>query len=106
MVLHFQPSFRPQNALEPSHTQDDFFVHATRVAQVQVDYFEWDKGEALLGKTWRLATVAKDYVVDGRRKENALWRTWFQQRLGLQKIDPSVIEWYVFPSVSPVTTSL
>jgi len=95
MVLHFQPAFRPRNALEPSHTQDDFFVHATRVAQVQVDYFEWDKGEALLGNTWRLATVAKDYVVDGRRKENALWRTWFQQRLGLKKIDPSVIAWFV-----------
>lgn len=106
MVLQFQTSFRPRNALEPNHTQDDFFLHATRVAQLQVDYFEWDKGEALLGKTWRLATVAKDYVVDGRRKENALWRTWFQQRLGLKKVDPSAIQWFVLSSVSPVAASL
>lgn len=99
MVLQFQTSCRPYNGVQPNHTQDDFFIHATRVAQVQVDYFEWDKCEAILSKTWRLATSAKDYVVDGRRKENVLWRTWFQQRLGLKKIDPSVIEWFVLPSI-------
>ncbi|KAG8801232.1 hypothetical protein FRC17_006695 [Serendipita sp. 399] len=44
-------------------------------------------------RTWRLATIGKDHLIDGRRFENALWRLWAQQRLGINRIQGLDYDW-------------
>ncbi|KAG8819688.1 hypothetical protein FRC19_009610 [Serendipita sp. 401] len=44
-------------------------------------------------RTWRLATIGRNHLVDGRRFENALWRLWAQQRLGIKRIKGLDYDW-------------
>jgi hypothetical protein len=81
----------------PGKARDDSSIRATELAQTQTDYLDCDGGidEAFVGRTWRLVIACKDTVSQARRKENALWRLWFQRKMGLGKLDPSSINWYV-----------
>lgn len=75
--------------------RDDSSILATHLAQTQTDYLDcdWEIDEAFVGRTWRLVIACKDTVSQSRRKENALWRLWFQRKMGLGKLDPSSINW-------------
>jgi Fungal protein of unknown function (DUF1752) len=77
--------------------RDDSSINATELAQTQTDYLDcgWEIDEAFVGRTWRLVIACKDTLSQARRKENALWRLWFQRKMGLGKLDPSSINWYV-----------
>ena len=79
----------------PGKARDDSSIHATHLAQNQTDYLDcdWEIDEAFVGRTWRLVIACKDTVSQSRRKENALWRLWFQRKMGLGKLDPSSINW-------------
>lgn len=75
--------------------RDDSSIRATKLAQTQTDYLDCDYeiDEAFVGRTWRLVIACKDTVTQARRKENALWRLWFQRKMGLDRLDPSSINW-------------
>ena len=75
--------------------RDDSSIHTTELAQTQTDYLDCDCeiDEAFVGRTWRLVIACRDTVSQSRRKENALWRLWFQRKMGLDKLDPSSINW-------------
>lgn len=75
--------------------RDDSSIRATQLAQTQTDYLDCDCeiDEAFVGRTWRLVIACKDTVTQARRKENALWRLWFQRKMGLDRLDPSSINW-------------
>ncbi|CCA73147.1 hypothetical protein PIIN_07101 [Serendipita indica DSM 11827] len=76
--------------------QDDVHLRAPIIlAPTQINpLVEADQLDTeLTSKTWRLATTGKDRLVDGRRYENALWRLWAQQRLGIRRIDGSDFDW-------------
>lgn len=84
--------------------KDDTYCHAPVVlADHQVNPLIEVLDRECTARTWRLATVGKEALVNGRRLENALWRLWAQQRLGVQRVRGIQIDWYVnYHMESPV----
>jgi hypothetical protein len=73
---------------------DDNYIRAPVIlASQQINPLTTSLNAEYTSRTWRLATVGKDMLVDGRRLENALWRAWAQQRMGLRRLDNMEIDW-------------
>ncbi|KIM23700.1 hypothetical protein M408DRAFT_332191 [Serendipita vermifera MAFF 305830] len=75
------------------HSQDDLYLRGpVLLAKTQVNPLTAKLASDFIAKTWRLATVGKDDLVQGARFENALWRLWRQEMLGLKKTTTSGID--------------
>jgi hypothetical protein len=93
MSLSYVNSRSPAHS-GPRRALDDNYIRAPVIlAAEQVNPLTTSLNAEYTSRTWRLATVGKDILVDGRRLENALWRVWAQQRLGLRRLDDMEIDW-------------
>lgn len=78
----------------PRKALDDNYIRAPIVlAPEQVNPLTTTMNAEYTSRTWRLATVGKNKLVEGHRLENALWRVWAQQRLGLRRVEDMGIDW-------------
>ena len=95
MSLNFNTTFLvPGKA--PLRSQDDLYLRGpVLLARTQINPLTTKLASDFIGKTWRLATTGRDNLVQGARFENALWRMWRQEMLGLKKTSTSGIDRYV-----------
>lgn len=106
MSLNFNSQFIPARS-SLRHSQDDLYIRGPiLLAKVQVDPLTTKLASEFIGKTWRLATVGKDDLVQGARFENALWRLWRQEMLGLKRTSTSGIDRYDFVTDLASSTKL
>jgi hypothetical protein len=93
MSLNFNNSF-----VNPAHAarraQDDLYLRGPVVlAKTLTNPLTMPISPELLSKTWRLATVGKDVLLQGPRFENALWRKWAQHKFARARFTDSEIDW-------------
>jgi hypothetical protein len=94
--MSLQIPFGAPNDMQTSMDDIRFRVPAL-LAQQQVNPLIQALDSDTTTRTWRLVTVEKGHIVNGQRLENALWRLWAQQRLGIQRqqLKDLEIDWYV-----------
>ena len=75
--------------------EDDIALHNSSQPTRCVDYLahEW-KTEDIWG-SFKHIRSHRDSIRASKRLENALWRVWWRDSRGLERVDPEVIHWYV-----------
>lgn len=66
----------------------------------QVDYLAHDWPEEDLWASWKYIQSHRTAYENGRRLENASWRSWAKKRSNLKTIEPSTVGWYAL-SIQP-----
>jgi hypothetical protein len=61
--------------------------------RAQVDYLSHNWQEEDVARSWQYMTRKKDHIANGRRLENASWRTWWKQRNNLPTVTPETLNW-------------
>ena len=69
-----------QHPTQPSHCVD-FLAH------------EWKTDD--LWASYKHVHSHREGIRGANRLENALWRVWWREQKGLERVDPEVIHWYV-----------
>jgi hypothetical protein len=75
--------------------EDDISLHTSSQPAHCVDYLahEWKTDD--LWASYKHVHSHREGIRASKRLENALWRVWWRDAKGLERVNPEVIHWYV-----------
>lgn len=85
------PTSRPETPEVSEHAEDDTAVrhHPTQ----HVDYLSHNWREEDIWSSWRYIVSKRGEFSNGRRLENASWRTWMKSKYKLRTVSPETLNW-------------